>query len=83
MVTPLLKAKSRTWAGRSFLLLGAQSMTAFFPTFATALYRRVFFASLVASRHRIVVSLGAARYDTTASLVALGILSASRTITRR
>ena len=39
---------------------GAQSMTAVLPTFATALYSRVFFASFSASSASTVVGFGEA-----------------------
>ncbi len=58
--TPWPTAMERTILGSSWRFGGVQSMTAVLPTFATALYRRVFFASFSASRASTVVGLGEA-----------------------
>ena len=82
-VTPWPTAMARTVFGSSLRLSGAQSMTAVLPWAATALYRRVFFASFSATRASTVDSLGDDRYDTRASASAFFSLSAPRTSTRR
>ena len=61
MVNPCVTAMERTVRGSSLRLMGEQSITALFPCLATALYRRVFLASFVATSASTVVGEGSPR----------------------